>query len=246
MVGIETSQHVKLSYEPAGIGERVLAYLLDVFFLGVYYFVVLWIMGIVMESAGLGAIARLPNWAPIVFIVLPVMLYHLICEVVWKGYSIGKKIMGIRVVKVDGTRADLSGYLVRWLFRLLEITMTSGVVAFITVLLNGKGQRLGDIVGKTCVIKERKSVKLDNTLFAEIEEEYEPVFTQVAELSDKDVRIIREVLDSRSTYDRNTWFVMLQRSRKLVEEKLGINRADMQADEFLRTIIRDYNAIHGR
>lgn len=246
MVGIETSQHVKLNYEPAGIGERVLAFLLDAFFLGVYYFVVIWILGLVVQNGGVAEISKLPGWIPVVFIMLPMMLYHLLMEVLWKGYSLGKKVVGIRVVKIDGSRADLSGYLLRWLFRLFEITMTSGVVAFVTVLLNGKGQRLGDIVGKTCVIKERRKVKLDQTLFAEIEDEYKPVFSQVVELDDKDVRIVREVLDSRKNYDHDTWFTMLQRTRKLVEDKLGITRNEMKADEFLRTVIRDYNAVHGK
>ncbi len=249
MVGIETTQHVKLSYEPAGVGERILAYVLDGFFLGIYYFVAFWIMGYFMNvgaSDGNG-LSDFPMWTFFVIIVIPMMLYHLVCEVLMDGYSIGKKIVGIRVVKIDGTRADLSGYLVRWLFRIFEITMTSGVVAFITILLNGKGQRLGDIVGKTCVIKERDKVKLDDTLFAELETEYEPEFAQVVELSDKDVSIIKDVLKARGNYERDTWFVMLQKTRKKVEDKLGITRNEsMDAEEFLNTVIKDYNAIHGR
>jgi uncharacterized RDD family membrane protein YckC len=247
MVGIETSQHVKLSYEPAGVGERILAFFLDGFFIGVYYLVVIWIWGYVNSlGANPSDIESSPTWVLYVVLVLPMMLYHLISEVISNGYSIGKKIVGIRVVKVDGTRASLSGYLVRWMFRLVEITMTSGVVAFVTVVMNGKGQRIGDILGKTCVIKERQNVKLDNTLFAEVADAYEPVFPQVAELSDKDIRIIREVLDSRSHYDYDNWFLMLQKTRKKIEERLGVKDHDLRGDEFLKTVIKDYNAIHGK
>lgn len=242
---IETTQHVKLSYEPAGVGERILAFILDGFFIGVYYLVVIWIWGFVNSAGSADEYSGDSVWILYVVLVLPMMLYHLLFEVLWKGYSLGKKIVGIRVVKIDGTRADLSGYLIRWLFRLVEITMTSGVVAFVTILLNGKGQRLGDIVGKTCVIKERKKVKLDNTLFAELHESYEPVFPQVAELTDKDVSIIKDVLNARKNYEYDTWFLMLQRTRKLIEEKLGLSRADMNAETFLKTVIKDYNAVHG-
>ena len=247
MVSIETSQHVKLSYEPAGVGERVLAFFLDGFFLGVYYLVALWIWGYV-NQLGSTDLAELNNtaWIVYVFIVLPLLLYHLVAEVISNGYSIGKKIVGIRVVKIDGTRATLSGYLVRWLFRLIEITMTSGVLAFITIIINGKGQRIGDILGKTCVVKERNKVKLDDTLFAEVAEAYEPVFPQVADLDDKDIRIIREVLNARSHYEYDNWFLMLQKTRKKIEDRLGIQRNEMQADEFLKTVIKDYNAVHGK
>lgn len=246
MVGIETSQHVKLSYEPAGVGERILAFFLDGFFIGVYYLVITWIWGYVIELWG-GSFTDSghPGWMLYVVLVLPMMFYHLISEVISNGYSIGKKIVGIRVVKNDGTRATLGGYVMRWMLRLFEITMTSGVLAFITVIMNGKGQRIGDILGKTCVIKERNKVKLDETLFKEVASAYEPKFRQVAELNDKDIRIIKEVLDSRSHYDFDNWFLMLQRTKKLIEERLGVKDHGMKADVFLETVIKDYNAIHG-
>ncbi|MDR9418912.1 RDD family protein [Gracilimonas sp.] len=247
MVGIETSQHVKLSYEPAGVGERILAFFLDGFFIGVYYLVGVWIWGYVNEIGGTDpSVLGSSMWGFYAFIVLPMMLYHLVSETVSNGYSLGKKIVGIRVVKTDGTRATLSGYLVRWLFRLIEITMTSGVVAFIAIIMNGKGQRIGDILGKTCVIKERKKVNLDNTLFAEVADAYEPVFPQVAELDDNDIRIIKEVLDSRPHYEYDNWILMLQKTRKKIEERLSIQDHEMRADDFLKTVIKDYNAIHGK
>lgn len=246
MVGIETSQHVKLSYEPAGVGERVLAFFLDGFFIGVYYLVVIWIWGFVNDIGNTNNFDNDSIWVLYIVLVLPVMLYHLISETISNGYSLGKKIVGIRVVKIDGTRANISGYLIRWMFRLIEISMTSGVVAFVTIIMNGKGQRVGDILGKTCVIKERKKVNLDNTLFARVPDAYEPRFKQVVELTDKDIRIIKEVLDSRRHYDYDNWFLMLQRTRKKIEERLGIEDHGMKGDEFLETVIKDYNAIHGK
>lgn len=212
-----------------------------------YYLVVIWIWGYVVNFGSSSSdIESSSVWVLYVVLIIPVLTYHLISEVVSNGYSLGKKIVGIRVVKIDGTRATLSGYLVRWMFRLVEISMTSGVVAFITIIVNGKGQRIGDILGKTCVIKERKKVKLDNTLFAEVADAYEPVFPQVAELSDSDIRIIKEVLDSRSHYEYDNWFLMLQKTRKKIEDRLGVQDHDLRGDEFLKTVIKDYNAIHGK
>ena len=247
MVDIETSQRVKLSYEPAGVGERILAFFLDAFFIGIYYLVVIWIWGYA-NNIGPNSAGNFEDsvWVLYIVLVLPLMLYHLVSEVISNGYSLGKKIVGIRVVKIDGTRANLGGYIIRWMFRLIEISMTSGVLAFVTILLNGKGQRVGDILGKTCVIKERKKVNLDNTLYSKIADAYEPQFKQVAELNDKDIRIIREVLDSRSHYDYDNWFLMLQKTRKKIEDRLGVEDHGLSGDKFLRTVIKDYNAIHGK
>lgn len=248
MVGVETTQHVKLNYEPAGVGERVLAFFLDGFFIGVYYLVVIWIWGFTNNIGANMDVSTMETqiWILYIALLLPILLYHLVSEVISNGYSIGKKIVGIRVVKIDGTRATLSGYLIRWILRPVEISMTSGVLAFIAVIMNGKGQRIGDIAAKTCVIKERKKVRLDETLLADLPDEYEPEYPQVVELEDKDIRIIREVLNSRSQYDYENWFLMLQRSRKLIEERLKVSANGKNSDEFLSTIIRDYNAIHGK
>lgn len=247
MTGIETSQHVKLNYEPAGVGERILAFFLDGFFIGIYYLVVTWIWGYMSDiGSGPQSFNAQSTWILYVVLVLPILFYHFISEVLSNGYSLGKKIVGIRVVKIDGTRPGIGGYLIRWMFRLIEISLTSGMLAFVTILLNGKGQRIGDILGKTCVIKERQKVNLDNTLFSKVPDAYEPRFPQVAELEDKDIRIIKQVLDSRSHYEYDNWFLMLQKTRKKIEDRLGIGKHDMNADEFLERVIKDYNAIHGR
>lgn len=246
MVGIETSQHVKLNYEPAGVGERVLAFFLDGFFIGVYFLVGGWIWGYLKEIAAGSESILTSNWLFYLLVLIPILCYHLISEILSNGYSPGKKIVGIRVINIDGTRASLSGFLIRWLFRLVEISMTSGVLAFVTVIMNGKGQRIGDILAKTCVINERKKVKLDQTILEDLEESYEPRFKQVTELRDEDIRIVREVLNARSKYEYDTWFKMLQRTRELIEKKLGISDHGMRTDEFLKTVVKDYNVLHGK
>ena len=156
----------------------------------------------------------------------------------------GKWLVGIQVVKIDGTNPNLGSYLIRWLFRLLEISMTSGLIAFITVLINGKGQRLGDIAAKTCVIKTKKKVKLSDTIYSQTETEYTPLFPRVAELTDKDISTIKEVLGSKKDYEYNTWFVMVQRTANIIQMKLGIQKEEFKADEFLNRVIADYNHLH--
>lgn len=247
MVDIETAQHVQLSYHPAGAGERVLAFFLDAFFIGIYYLVVLWLWGSVTDIlSNPSQVEQTSTWVLYIVLVLPVMMYHLIFEIVWKGYSPGKKIVGIRVVKTDGSRATLSGYLLRWMFRLVEIAMSSGVIAFITIIINGKGQRLGDIAGNTCVITEQNKMGLQETLYAKIPPGYEPVFQEAGELQDEDIRVINEVLNARSHYEYGTWYRMLQTTRTKIENRLQVRDDSMRTDEFLKTILKDYTAIHGK
>lgn len=246
-IGVETAQHVKLNYIPAGITERILAYLLDTIVLGAY-----WIF-----LAGIGSMASTSTnplessssedyvWVTMLIILLPILLYHLIIEILWNGYSVGKWLMGIRVVKLDGTRPELSNYLIRWLLRLFEVTMTSGGLALIAVLINGKGQRLGDIAAKTCLIKVSSRTKLEDTVFEDFKEDYEAKFPQVIELSDEDISVINEVLKARDKYEYEVWLRMVSETEKHIEAKIGLKSVGMSDISFLKQIVKDYNALHG-
>lgn len=166
------------------------------------------------------------------------------CEVIWNGKSFGKWAMNLKVVRVDGTNPTFGNYLIRWMFRLVEITFTTGLLAFITVLLNGKGQRIGDIAAKTCVIKTRRKVKLTDTIYSEIDKEYIAKYPAVKELKDKDISTIRDVLASKRNYEYATWFVMVQRTANIIQMKLSIEKLESSADDFLVQVISDYNHLH--
>lgn len=247
-LGVETTQHVQLNYTPSGITERILAYILDGIILGAYWVFIL-TLGLIGNDATTPPVDVTTSdeyvWVAMLIIMLPVFLYHLIIEVLWNGYSVGKWLMGIRVVMLDGTRPNLSNYLIRWLIRLFEITLTSGGIALITILINGKGQRLGDIAAKTCVIKVRRKTKFSDTVFEDFNEGYEPVFQQVMELNDKDISIVNEVLKAKRKYEYGTWIELVAKTRAFTQEKMGVSTTNLKDTDFLKQIVKDYNALNG-
>ena len=52
---------------------------------------------------------------------LPVLVYHLALEMTMNGQSLGKKIVGIRVVNENGGKASISQFLIRWLLRVSDV-----------------------------------------------------------------------------------------------------------------------------
>ena len=119
---------------------------------------------------------------------LPLFLYHLLWEMFWNGRSPGKAVMKLRVVKLDGSKPSFSNYLLRWLLRIIDLTLTSGAVALVTILFNGRGQRLGDIAATTTVISEKKTMDLHRTLLIDIPEGYVPTYPQVTVFSDREMQ----------------------------------------------------------
>ena len=227
---IETAQNISITQNVAGVGERILAYLIDGFIMAAYVFIaVLLLSG--FDGAG-GA-----EWVLISVILLPLLLYFLLWESMWNGRTPGKAVVDLRVVKLDGSKPAFSNYLVRWLLRIVDITITSGSVAVVTILLNGRGQRLGDLAAGTTVISEKVRVGLDRTLLVTVPENYTPQYPQVTMLTDKDVQEIKNIY--RDSLKTSNYRVISTLSGK-VSELLQVTPEEKPV-QFLKTVLKDYS-----
>ncbi len=223
-VAIRTSQNVILEYEPASIGDRILATLLDyLVFLG-------WVLLTLAIPAGLEM--RLGTFY-VLLAVLPIFFYDLLCEYFLNGQSVGKLAMSTRVVMLDGSQPGLGAYLLRWVLRIVEsVPFFWGIVPIITVAANGKGQRLGDIAGGTTVVKLKPAMSLTDVLHRPMPENYVVQFPDVRLLTDRDVSVVREVLQrgDAMTYERTA---------EKIKEVTGI-QSSLSPRAFLETVLTDY------
>ncbi|MFO7719404.1 MAG: RDD family protein [Gillisia sp.] len=227
---IETAQNIGIQQKVAGIGDRILAFLVDTFLLIAYGIgTSLAIAGLGLEGGGL--------WVYYLIIGLPVFLYYLLFESFNNGRTPGKAALNIRVVKLDGSRPRFSQYLVRWLLRLIDITLASGSIAVVTILLNGKGQRLGDMAAGTTVISEKKQLGLSHTLLMDLPENYIPKYPQVALLKDKDIQNIKSLYQNARRDGNHK--VILSLSNK-ISELLEVEPQESPSD-FVKTVLRDFN-----
>jgi uncharacterized RDD family membrane protein YckC len=224
-IRVHTAQNVTLAYEVASVGDRIAASLLDYLIYGA------WAMLVAMLADKLNS-----AWLTWYIILLPTVFYQLVCEIFFNGQSIGKKARDIRVMRLDGTPARLGDYFLRWLLRPLEIILTLGSVAAVTILLNGKGQRLGDLLAGTTVLSMRPRAQRLLVPEDAVPEGYQPVFDQAAQLSDRDVALLRQLL-SRSLKQGN--FLVLHETALKVKHLLEVN-SDLNDEAFLRTILRDH------
>jgi len=227
---IETAQNVNIVQNVAGVGERILAFIID-FFVLVFYVI---IVSIIYAATGLGTDS---DFLLIMTIGLPLFLYHLLWEMFWDGRSPGKAVMKLRVVKVDGSKPAFSSYLLRWLLRIIDISLTSGALALITILFNGRGQRLGDIAATTTVISEKRTMDLSRTILMDIPEGYVPTYPQVTVFSDREMQTIKSVfMEAKRMGSHN---VVL----KLAEQVTTVMEATTEETpiKFLDTVIKDYN-----
>lgn len=225
-VRIQTSQNVELEYEPASIGDRILATILDrLVYIG---WVLLWILiySLLKLSGDMSV------FIVILTIALPVMLYPILTEYFLNGQTLGKRAMNIRVVLLNGNQPTLGAYILRWLLILVDTELLTPLVAIITIAANGKGQRVGDIAAGTTVIKTTKRVTLNQVTYQALPEDYQVTYSEASQLNDRDIETIRQVLRNRNDE-------LIERTSEKVSGVLGItNVADPRT--FLLTIINDY------
>ena len=235
-IGVETGQNVVIKQEVANVGERIAAQLLD-FLIIFSYFMVLTLIS-----------ENLFNWSNrevfMVLALIPVFFYSVLSESFMQGQSLGKKALKIKVVKVDGSQAGIGSYIIRWLFRLVDVNIFYGLIAIITIAVNGKGQRLGDIVAKTSVISLRRTKKIDDTIYVEIPDDHDLSYTEVDILNDVDIKTIKDVIKQyKKDVTAPIGISMLKKTVVAVKKKTGITTNEIPL-LFLENILKDYNHIH--
>jgi uncharacterized RDD family membrane protein YckC len=227
-INILTSQNVEIKMSVANLGERILAGIID---MAVMFF---YIVFFAFVASG--------HWSNFyILLIVPMMFYHLLCEVFLNGQSFGKKLMKIRVVKVNGTHVSLGSYLLRWMFRLIENPfLMYDAVAIITIAINGKGQRLGDIAANTTVISLKRKINLSETMLKELPEEWVVTFPEVSKLTDSDINTVNEVLRSYNAGRTQELWDIVIKAREVTERKMAVN-VNLDSLEFLKKVIGDYN-----
>ena len=213
-IRIQTTQNVSLEYEVASVGDRALAAIIDNVILYA------WIGAVI----GLAAYFKAPDITmgviAVVLCGIPYVFYNLASEMLFNGQSIGKKARNIKVVRLDGTPPRFGDYLIRWLLRIVDTVMFSGIVALVVVLANGRGQRIGDIAAGTAVVRVRARQAGGVLAPSFTEPGYVVVFPEAANLADHDVATVRQLLHK-------------------VKDLTGI-RTDLPDEPFLRTVLRDH------
>jgi uncharacterized RDD family membrane protein YckC len=237
-IRVHTAQNVTLEYEVASLGDRIVATIIDniilVAWVAACFLVFSTLMGWNSNDATTGVGAVVLG----LLVGIPYVFYNLICEVYFNGQSLGKKARDIRVMRLDGTAPRLGDYLLRWLLRIVDFGMFSGMVAVVTIALNGKGQRLGDLAAGTTVVKIRPVAPSAVPTAADLAAVagYQPVFPQAAMLADHDVTLIRQLLQRAATQND---YLLLNEIANKVKAITGI-QTTLQDEPFLKTILRDH------
>lgn len=252
VITVETPFNIELEFKIAEFQKRLGAWFIDLSLIITYFFLVLtfFIKYLHFDND--------LDVGIIYFIyILPVLVYQLFFEIFMDGQTLGKKLLGIKIISTDGRGATWGQFFLRWILcpgnlyiyvapKILvnPIEMLSFLFLylpdFLSVVISARSQRLGDLAAGTVVIDKKYVPNINETIFHEIDNKsYIPLFPQVMKLSDTDINRIKDLISAKPS--KVTDLYMIEITDKL-KSRWGIT-SDLHAKDFLHQLISDYNYI---
>jgi hypothetical protein len=90
---------------------------------------------------------------------LVLFAYPIALETLWRGRTLGKMALGLRVVTVEGGPVRFRHAAIRAVLALVEVLGLFGSIAILSVLMTRRNQRLGDLAAGTLVLRERTGLR---------------------------------------------------------------------------------------
>jgi len=234
-IEITTSQNVAIEYELASVGERMVAFMIDS--------AIIWVsIGIL----SLFAFSILPNSMfeyVSYFIMVPIFFFYtLLSEIFLSGQSWGKKIMRIKVIKIDGTESMAIDYLIRWSFRMIDLFFSLGAVAILLITSTQKSQRLGDLVANTAIIKlkPKKLLRLKDIMAIRTRENYVLHYPAVSRMTEKEMIVVKNTLERIKVYPNQSHNEAVEELVDILCRRLNITEPVQDPVAFLKILINDY------
>ena len=160
---IDTPENVAFGYQVAGIGSRFLATLIDTIIVTllqvivvVTYYFILYLLDVDPSGSGSAWVAAIMGLVIFLFY----WGYYIFFEMFWNGQTPGKRWTGLRVIRGDGTPITLSESAIRNLTRIVDFLPAAYGVGIITMFIDKRSRRLGDLAAGTLVVHDRAPISI--------------------------------------------------------------------------------------
>ncbi len=141
---VRTPEGVEFRYALAGPAERMCAYLMDLLCMGILF------VGVLIAAARTGPAAPFLSYLGIFLVQWG---YFLFFEWRWDGATPGKRWLGLKVLQTEGSRCGMERLVLRNFLRVLDSQPFPYGIGALSMLLNRRGGRIGDLAAGTVVVR---------------------------------------------------------------------------------------------
>lgn len=240
-ITLQTAENISLRYDTATAGSRSAAFLIDYI---IILLIVLGLNGLIHLADRIGGDVFSSYFVAVIYLVVGTLLwaYFVISEIILDGSSIGKRVLGIRVIKEDGSPIDIVDSLTRNFIRFVDLLPGTCLVGFVVMMLNEKSKRLGDYAAGTVVVRVR-SVQPDRMYMGDTP--YDEVVEGNPHLSlitAEEYQLVRDYMAQRYRLSPYKSFSLADKLASRIAQKLEIEppRGTEQCVQFLLSCIKYY------
>jgi uncharacterized RDD family membrane protein YckC len=245
---VDTPENIEFAYDIAGIGSRFLAAIIDTLVIGAGLAILGIIAGVVGARTGLsrGAAGSVIAAAATILSFLILWGYYIVFELVWNGQSVGKRAIGLRVVREGGRPITFLGSAIRNLIRIVDFLPAFYGIGVIVMFIDRRARRLGDLAGGTLVVKERRGVTLESLTTPAIvpaalagQPDQAPTLPNIHLLNDQDYNLVQEFLRRRGDLGRDARLRLGAQLASGLQARLGMPQSG-DAERFLQYVAAEY------
>jgi hypothetical protein len=172
--------------------------------------------------------------------------YYLVAEMLSNGQSPGKRVIGLRVVREGGRPVTFAASAIRNVIRLVDFLPLFYGIGVVTMFIDKRARRLGDLAGGTLVVRERAPVTLESLTqpgYAVAPGSAAEV-THIARLNDGDYSLVEEFLRRRDELSREARVRIAAQLAAGLRQRLDL--APGGSDEALLAVVAQAYAAYRR
>lgn len=152
---VKTPEYVSLKFKLAGLGSRGTAQLIDTIIITITTIAIFLVLYLATTN-NIWTASESVLFATVLIITFALQFgYFIVLEYFWSGKTIGKHLLGIRVIQENGHNITFLSSLIRNFLRLIDMLPTSYALGIILIFAHSKHKRLGDMAAGTLVVHEK-------------------------------------------------------------------------------------------
>jgi uncharacterized RDD family membrane protein YckC len=233
-IEITTTQNVTVQHELATVPDRFLAGFVDFIVIALMTLLI----GVIVDSADTEAGKILT----VLILGVPfVWFYTLTSEALMHGQTLGKKLLRIKVIRVDGRPLTFIDHFTRWSSRLVDIYASGSSLGMIMMISSDKRQRLGGMISGSVVVRKspRNQFSLNKIKNLNAYKEEDIVYPEAAQLSEIQMLNLKRLLDRKRRYQTEIYNNLMNETTAKIQKDLNITSKEVP-DKFVRQLLKDY------
>ncbi|SHN31147.1 RDD family protein [Gracilibacillus kekensis] len=159
-LGVKTPEYVSLQFQLAGLGSRSAAHIIDYAIIMFTQFLIILFLLLAFTNSFTNFFVGSGESLILAIVLIVIFIlnfgYFILFEYFWGGRTIGKRMIGIRVIQENGHNITLLSSIIRNFVRIIDMLPGAYAVGIILIFAHDKHKRLGDITAGTIVVHEKQ------------------------------------------------------------------------------------------